>query len=111
MSDLCTKCEMSLRCAMGRPPDEAKLCRTCKGIWLDDESITVRCTEFLELLRKVDKARALHFFGLAVSGTIDACGVCWGIEGARMVEGYTDNYACEQRYNGVQPLPKPRVLK
>jgi len=110
VSDLCTKCEMSLRCAMGRVPDEAYLCRTCRGIWIVGPDISVRCNYFLEMLRGPAKAGRHTFFGLQVKSTVEECPACRDILISRRVDGYTEDYAKETRYAGLRPHTKPKVL-
>jgi hypothetical protein len=96
----CKKCELSMVCIMGREFRESFWCQKCKGWWLSEHDLFVRCdgfpgthTGYYERHGSVK----MQSFGAAVSGhhaqartTIDSCPLCdpQGENELKIIEGF-----------------------
>lgn len=77
----CRQCKLSFVCLMGRPQRETFWCRKCKGWWLAEDDIFVRCDGFPGMHTGHYFARDRH--GIAPRraapdsrATIDGCPLC-----------------------------------
>ncbi len=87
--EYCDKCELSLRCMMGREIDRPIYCATCQGIVLE-EGITVQCTCFSQISLGVDQAvEAIPFPGKGVR-MVHNCAACQITGGGRIIRGFCE---------------------